>query len=185
MNVDQPAADLAQGVHLYRNVVYIGSTFPSRRDDAPDDRPVFVVDVQRFEQCLQSVSVDVEFRLDDAVALAVLNRCGIGAVTENQAESPEQDRFSGSGLSGDDIQPGGQFDVQPVDQRVIFNRQTIQHGDFKSLSRRFIGIVERSVIRDGRFSAPRTLRFRRRCPRLLQFCFSARIRFRFRRGEVS
>ena len=127
MNIDQSDADLAQGRQLDGKIVDVSAALAGGRNHPPHDGPLVIVHIERPEQRLQAVTPDVELGLDDAVAPRVLDRGRVGASSQHQPQRAEQDRLAGSGLAGNDIQPGSELDVQPVNQRIILDRQTTQH----------------------------------------------------------
>ena len=59
---------------------------------------------------------------------AVAHQRGVAARAERQREGVEQDRFAGAGLAGQHRQPGGEVDVEPVDQDDVADREPGQHG---------------------------------------------------------
>ena len=59
---------------------------------------------------------------------ALADQAGIAARAEREREGIEQDRFAGAGLAGQHRQPGGEIDVEPVDQDDVADRKPGEHG---------------------------------------------------------
>ena len=124
MDVDQPQSDFAQRRKLNGQVVDIGPALARRRYDPTDRRAVLVIDIRPFEQAFEPVAPDIELGFDHAVPRPVPKDGDIGPRTEHEAQRTEQNRLTGPRFAGNDIQPGGKLDVQTIDQRIVFNRQT-------------------------------------------------------------
>ena len=124
MDVQQPGAQLAQQRQLHGHVVDEGAALAGGGDHAADGGFGGEVEVVRLEKRLESRRREVEHPFDDAVARAVLDGRSVVLVARKQSQRTQEDRFSGTRLSRDDVQPRLEFHFEPVDQRIVFNRQT-------------------------------------------------------------
>ena len=67
-----------------------------------------------------------QFRPSSALA----NPVGVGAVTQQQAERINQDRFSGTGLTGDRREPRVKIQREGGDDGEILNVEVTQHANW-------------------------------------------------------
>ena len=67
---------------------------------------------------------DIEKRLDDAVALGVAQRRPFVLVAQQQPQCTEQNRFSGTRFTRDDVQMPVELDFKCFDEDVVADRQT-------------------------------------------------------------
>ena len=124
VNVDQACPQFAQLRQLHRDIVDESAAFARRGDDAREGRFGGVVEVVLVEERLHVAPRQVENPFDRAVARRVLHRRTVVLGPQQQSEGSEQDGFSGSRLTRDDVQVRVQLHFELVDKRVIFDRQT-------------------------------------------------------------
>ena len=124
VDVQQACAQFAQLRQLHGHVVDEGAALARRGDHARQGRFGGVVEVVFVEKTLQAAPREVEGPLHRAVARRVLHGRTVVLGPEQQAQSSEQDGFSGSGLTRDDVQVRVQLHFELVDERVVFDRQT-------------------------------------------------------------
>ena len=128
VNLDQRAADRFQRLHRDRLVVDEGAGAAIGELHAAQDHFTGVVEAVVGEDRGRRMPLrHIEHGDDLALLRAVAHQAGVAAAAERQRKGIEQDRFARAGFAGQYRQPFGEFDIEPLDQDDVADRQTRQH----------------------------------------------------------
>ena len=83
---------------------------------------------QRRQDSLSSGLRHLKQALHPRLLRSRAHRCAVGAATQKKADGVDDDGLAGPSLSGKDVEPGRQFQVQTVDDGEISDAQESQHG---------------------------------------------------------
>ena len=122
VNIDEVSAQFFQGRERYRSVIDEGATLSVVRQFSADDALVLVVvQVVAVKERFHAQRVEVEGGFHHAAPCSLLQRPGIGPLTENHAQCTEYDALSCSRFTRNDGEPGRQFQVELLDQGIVLN----------------------------------------------------------------
>ena len=88
---------------------------------ASEDALIIILQLLFLEEGLYMISRNVEMRLDDALRRSLADRLYVGPLTQQQADSPQNDGLSGSRLAGNDRKTLFKTNVKLLYQRIILN----------------------------------------------------------------
>ncbi len=128
VDFDQRAADRLERLHRDRLVVdesagaAVGELHPAQ------DHLAGVFEAVVGEHRGRRMALrHIEHGRDLALLGAVAHEAGIAAAAERERKGIEQDRLARAGLAGQHRQAPGEFDIEPLDQDDVADRQTRQH----------------------------------------------------------
>ena len=130
VDLDQRAADRLQGLHADRLVVDEGAgAAVGELHAAQDHLAVSIVSRPLSARIFAGRMAlgHVEHGGDLALLGAVAHEAGIAAAAERQRKGIEQDGFARAGFAGQHGKAPGEFDIEPLDQDDVADRQTRQH----------------------------------------------------------
>ncbi len=129
VNFNQRGADRFQGLHADGLVVDEGAGAAVRELHAPQDHLAGILQpVGREDSHCRMALRHVEGGRHLALLRTVADEAGIAAAAKRQRERIEQDGFARTGFTGQDREAFGKFDIEPLDQDDVADRQTRQHG---------------------------------------------------------
>ncbi|MEY9230287.1 hypothetical protein ABIF78_002610 [Bradyrhizobium japonicum] len=129
VDLDQGATDRLQRLHADRLVVderagaAVGELHPAENHLAGIIQAVLGQNPHR-----RVIFGDIEDGGDLPLLRAMAHEAGVAAAAERQRKGIEQDGFARTGLTGQNRKSGGEFDIEPLDQDDVTDRQTRQHG---------------------------------------------------------
>ena len=118
VQLNQPIGELFERASRDERAVDEGATAPLRRDLSPDE---------------QLFPTTLEDRLDRRRVLTGPHEIARRPSAEEQPDGLHKNRFSGSRLSGQDIQPGVEFHFDRIDHGEAFDGEEAKHGVKRSL----------------------------------------------------
>ena len=128
VNFDQRGADRLQGLHADRLVVDEGAGAAVGQLHPAQDHLAGIVEAVVAEDRRGRMALrHVEHRGDLALLHAVADEAGVAAAAQRQGEGIEQDGFARAGFAGQHRKATGKFDIEPLDQDDVTDRQTRQH----------------------------------------------------------
>ena len=107
-------------------------------ENPPDQQLIVITRLDSVffeEECdfVQGILFQQEFSGDFAT-VGPLTDCGfVESSSEQQRDSPHQNRFSRARLSGDRIESGSEFQIRFIHQRQILDMEPFQHGEDSSI----------------------------------------------------
>ena len=119
--IHQTVGHRPQHRERHRHIVNKSPTFARCRHHPAHRNLILPLQVVLVPNGLQrfAVSTHLEHRLHDTRNGAVPNHRRIGPRSAQEGERPQQNRFPGSGLPGDDVQPREELDVEMLDDGVV------------------------------------------------------------------
>src|SRR5205823_1000034 len=131
MEVDQK---IAQGPELgeeYRAAVHRGAALSLPRDLTAHDHAALLLHHLRIERAdgFQEVGPagEIEHALHETPLRSGANPFGVGALSEQQRDRSDDERFAGAGLSGQDVQAGIEGELEAIHERESLNGEPDQH----------------------------------------------------------
>jgi hypothetical protein len=125
VDLDQCLAHLAQQLHADGDVVDEGAgAAVGGLEAAQDQQPVSLQAIVGEEAQHGMIGSQLETRGDLALARAAPHQRSITTAADGKGEGIEQDRFSGAGLAGEHAKSGTEFEIEPVDQNDVADRQS-------------------------------------------------------------
>ena len=139
-----------------RLVVDVGAAAPVlRQHPAHHQLVVLDLDVVLVQNCAHWMAFgDVEGGRDLGLIGAGAQQPAVRPVAERQAERIQQDRLAGTGLAGQRAQARGEFQLKPVDQNDVADRETAQHTRGRQLTESQTREIQESASRSGVTSRP-------------------------------
>ena len=118
--------------------------------DAPREHDLLGVGGEQLAALGVQLRGQREAALDVGLGGAGAHDPGAGAPAEQQVEGVGEDGLAGAGLAGEDVQPGGQLELGPLDQEEVLDAQFVQHNRRSISERRRIagaGVSDRQARR--------------------------------------
>ena len=120
--IHQTFAQFLQQGELYGCIVNESATLACRGEFTTDNAVALLVfDIVVAEEVLHVVAREVELGLNDALVGALLDGLQVGALTQQHADSPEDDAFACTCFSGNHRETLTELDVEAVDQRKVLD----------------------------------------------------------------
>ena len=124
VDLDERPAHLAQELHANGDVVDEGAgAAVGGLDAAQDQRRIGLQAVIGKEPQHGMIGGEIESRGHLALAGALPHQRGIAAAADGEGEGIEQDRLAGAGLAGEHAKARAEFEIEPVDQNDVADRQ--------------------------------------------------------------
>ena len=124
VDLDERPAHLAQELHANGDVVDEGAgAAVGGLDAAQDQRRIGLQAVIGKEPQHGMIGGEIESRGHLALAGALPHQRGIAAAADGKGEGIEQDRLAGAGLAGEHAKARAEFEIEPVDQNDVADRQ--------------------------------------------------------------
>src|SRR5215217_3754769 len=133
VNVDEQGANLCQDRYRCWSTVQSGAATSPSVDLTTENQLTFaLVDLEFFKHLGESVTVrhavQIKCRVDGGRSGSRPYHVGTDPVSEDRPESVNEDRFTGAGFSGQDIQPGTERNLDGLDDSEITDREFDEHG---------------------------------------------------------
>jgi hypothetical protein len=135
VNLDQRGAELLHHLHAHRLIVDEGARAPVGELHAAQDELVLGRDivgqiVGQEQRARRMSALDLEHGSHLALLDPLPHQRLVAAGAQSQCKGIEQDRLTGAGLAGEHGKPGGEIDVEPVDQDDVADRKSGEHGAY-------------------------------------------------------
>ena len=128
VHVDQLLAELAQLCERDRRAVDERAAATAGVDGAPDQHEAGIVAGEfAFGKPACDRRGRAELGRDIGPRGAFAHDVRVGALTECEQQSVDQDRLAGTGLAGEDSEAGCELEFEPVDDHKVSDRQRNQH----------------------------------------------------------
>ena len=124
VDLDESPAHLAQELHADSDVVDEGAGAAVGGLNAPQDQcRIGLQAVIGKEPQHGMTGGEVKSRGHLALACPLPHERGIAAAADGEGEGIEQDRLAGAGLAGEHAKARAEFEIEPVDQNDVADRQ--------------------------------------------------------------
>ena len=127
MYIYQPHTQVAQHAELHGHIVDKRAALARWRNHTADNRLRLIVEVILLKESLQTVAIDIELSLDNAVALLIAYRATLVFIAEQQAQRTQKNRLTSTRLTSDDVQVGIKLKIEFINQSIILNSKSSQH----------------------------------------------------------
>ena len=128
MDIDEPLAQLFELRYGHGGIVDKGARLTGGRELAAQDALVgIVLYIILLKKSGKVIVPDIEVSLDDGFLRGIGHDTYIGPLSQNERQRTQNDRLSGSGLTGYHRQPGLESNLHAVYQRIVANYQLTNH----------------------------------------------------------